>query len=613
MKLIVLIGLILSHSVFADMVYMQEDEQGKSVILNDGSSITVMNDSSNKNWAIYPDLTADAKELVYAEGPGGDDLHLTYTNRITKKVERFHSVLKGMVLHPKFTKNGKLIFFSAPGPQGKNTIYFFDRAALTQKQGPDLSDYSLSDAKALDESDEAYFPRPSSDGNFVVYQRNVAGKKEIIFFDRLENQKTVLTEGMSPALSFDEKLIAFTSKKEGNWNIYLLDRTSGKVTQMTSDKADEMAPTFMPDNTLVFASNKSGHYQLYKFQEENWVKLSSDSSKDYYSPQFSGETTFTQGLKAPFAGNPRSSFGTVTHEGKVYMAGGHQGAEHTYPPESFTDTFLVYDPAINEWKQLAPRPFKAHGYQIVAHGNYIYAFGGFTYAANYNPQWKSLDVIDRYDIKANKWETIGRLRTPRSSNAAITIQGKVYLVGGWNSTPKFNNDLEGTFLSDIEIFDFATEKVELASFKIPLPLRRAFTGINYNDKILLIGGLGVGSSHFELISNVTAINPLDGSVQELAPLPFATFAPAAEILNNELFVFGGMFKMGPMAYEYVAHVYGMKLDEQKWRHTGRYLKETKGFSQVFKLNDSTVGILGGHHYFEGYDSPVNTFETFTKP
>ena len=64
-----------------------------------------------------------------------------------------------------------------------------------------------------------------------------------------------------------------------------------------------------------------------------------------------------------------------------------------------------------------------------------------------------------------------------------------------------------------------------------------------------------------------------------------------------------------MDYNYVSHIYSLDLALSKWNHTGRCLKETKGFSQVFKLDNKTLGILGGHHYFEGYDLPVSTFET----
>lgn len=614
MKFLVLLGLLASCASYADFVYMREDGAGKSIQLQ-GSSATTLNDSSNKMWAIYPDITPDGNEFVYAEGEGPEDLHLTYFNKKKNITQRFALSQKGMLLHPKFSKNGKLIFLSAPGPKGKNAILFFDREAEVRRQGTNLTEYSLANAQVLVADEEAYFPRPSSDGNFVVYQRNVPGKKEIVLFDRLENTKTVLADGMSPALSFDETKVAYTSKIDGNWNIYVIDRTTKVVTQMTTDAKDEQAPTFMPDGSLVFASNKTGHYRIYKLVNNKWesiVSAGENEEVDFYSPQFSGEQNFVQKDKAPFIGNARSSFGTVSHEGKIYMAGGHQGAEHTYPPESFSDMFIVYDIASNTWTELAPRPAKAHGYQIAAAGNYIYAFGGFAYSPDHKPKWKSLSQIDRYDIKNNKWETIGKLSTPRSSNVAVTIDGKVYLAAGWDSTPKFENDLDGTFLNSIEIFDLKTEKIETAKFTLPMPLRRALTGIEYNGKIVLVGGLGQGASHFELLNTVTAIDPVDGKTQELTPLPFSTFAPAAEVLGNELMVFGGMFKTGEMAYEYVAHIYSMNMAKPDWRHTGRYLKETKGFSQVFHLDEKTLGILGGHHYFEGNDSPVSTFETISK-
>lgn len=606
------LGLIFSQMALADFVYMKETAEGKTVHLQ-GKSGEIRTLNVGSDWALYPDITPDGEEFIYVEGAGPTDLHLTYHHPAKQLTQRFNLVEKGMLLHPKFSKNGRLIFFSAPGKSGKNTIYYFNRLETVLEQGPGLSDYSLENAVVLSPDEEAYFPRPSSDGNFVVYQRNGNGKKEIVLFDRLENTKTVLAEGMSPALSFDERLVAFTAKKNGNWNIFIIDRITKEVQEMTSDSHDEMAPTFLPDNTLAFASNKSGHYELFKLKNKKWESLVTSTESveaDFYSPQFSGSKHFKQSELKPFMGNPRSSFGTVSLHGKIYMAGGHQGAEHTYPPESFTDTFIVYDQSTNEWQELAPRPVKAHGYQLAASDDYIYAFGGFAYSEIHKPKWKSLSQIDRYDIKNNTWKTIGHLKTPRSSNVAANINGKVYLVGGWDSTPKFENDMDGNFLNSVEVFDLKTEEISEASFRMPLPLRRALTGTVYQNKILLVGGLGVGASHFELLQNVTLIDPSVGEATELDPLPFATFAPAADVIDNKLFVFGGMFKTGAMNYEYVSHIYQYDFLSKIWGHTGRFLKETKGFSQVFSLGDSTLGVLGGHHYQEGMDTPVSTFETF---
>lgn len=81
MKSFVLIGLLLSTQLFADVVYMQETENGKAVILqpHNGEARTI-NDLTSKNWAIYPDVTPNGKEVVFVEGPGPEDLSLTYKN-----------------------------------------------------------------------------------------------------------------------------------------------------------------------------------------------------------------------------------------------------------------------------------------------------------------------------------------------------------------------------------------------------------------------------------------------------------------------------------------------------------------------------------------------------
>jgi N-acetylneuraminic acid mutarotase len=608
MKALILTALFLcihSSFSFADMVFMRENADSKHIMFQKDNQKAVQLTSGNAAH-LYPDITTDGKKVVYVEGTideKGADLNLVLRSLEDNSVRVLkNDSLKGMILHPKLSKNGEQLYFSAPNPaSGKNTVYFASLKTTSFQPS------------ALDLSEESYFPRPSSDGNFVIYQRNTAGKKEIIFFDKLAEEKTVIAEGMSPSLSFDEKFIAFTSKKDGNWNIYLYDRFAKTTKQITNDANDEMAPTFTTDNKIVFASNRSGHFQLFKMEDnQTWTALHQTADADDYAPAFSGDTQFKQQTLASFPGSLRSSFGTLFHNGKLYMCGGHAGPEHTYPKESFTNEFVVFNPATNSWSSLAPRPSKAHGFQLAAHGKYIYAFGGFAFEEKNDPQWKSLDTIERYNIETNTWETVGHLNHPRSSNVAITIGSKVYVVGGWDSTPKSKGDLEGTFHSSIEIFDLENETIGLAPFELPAPLRRAFTGINFHGKILLVGGLGVGSSHFELINKLTVLDPQTGKTEDLPSLPFATFAPAAEMIGNEIYVFGGMFKISEMEYDYVSHIYALNLDTLKWRHTGRYLKETKGFSQVFKLDEKTLGILGGHHYYEDKDSPVNTFEIFKR-
>lgn len=611
MKWIILLSLW-SFSVFAQtpLVFMRESSAGKHVILHQGTTETPL--TSGKMWHLYPDISADGQWVVWVEGPNDRDLSVVLYNTTTRSRERWNTGRKGMTLHPRFSKNGQQIFFSTPERGGNKIVSFSPANSRTRLMGQEADGtkvYRIT-PDVVPHDGQGFFPRPSHDGTFVVFQQSTLFKKEIIEYNRLTKKSRVLAEGMSPALSNDEEWILYTSKAQGSWDVWLANRLTGDTVALTNEPQDEMAPTFTASNDVAFASNKDKKFQLYKLVNGEWQRLVKSDGDDY-APMFAGETQWQQSLSASFPAPRRSSFGSVQHLGNIYICGGHAGAEHSYPPESFTNNLQVYEPATRRWKELAPRPHFAHGFQMAAFGNYLYAFGGFAYNETTKPKWQSLDVIDRYNIITNTWETIGTMPRRRSSNAAVAIDNKVYLVGGWDATPKFENDAEGTFHAAVDVFDLATEKMTKANWQLPTPLRRAFSAVEYKNHLVLVGGLGVGASHFELLNNVTMIEPTSGYARELAPLPFATFAPAAEILGDDLMVFGGMFKMNATDYDYVSHIYAMNLAKNNWRHTGRFLSEAKGFSQVVPY-DGGLAILGGHRYLSNRDEPVATFEVFKK-
>lgn len=611
MKWILLLGLW-SCASFAipPMVFMRENANGKQIMLKEEHREMALTEGAE--WHLYPDISADGKWVTWVEGTDNRNLSVVLYNRETRSREKFLTPVKGMALQPRFTKNAQKIFFSAPTRNG-NKIAVINpenlRLSASMVMEGETRTYKF-EPETIAHDGQGFFPRPSSDGSFVIFQRNGVFAKEIVEYDFATNKTRVLANGMAPAMALDENLVAYTSKEAGSWDIWLIDRRSNNRSQHTNDSKDEMAPTFMTDNTVSFASNRQERFQIYHANEGVWRQLV-DSNSDDYAPNFAGQSDLRQSFLAPMMGPLRSSFGAIEVGGKVYVCGGHAGAEHTYPPESFVDNLQVYDPSTNKWQELAPRPHKAHGYQLAAYGNYIYAFGGFAYEAANKPKWKSLDVIDRYDISTNEWTTVGKLPRARSSNVVAVIDSKAFLIGGWDSTPTKPGDVEGTFHAEVDVFDMAKEVAYEANWKMPSPLRRAFTSVVKDGRIILIGGLGVGSSHFELLASVTQLNPYTGFAFEMTTLPFATFAPAAGILGNELFVFGGMYKTSPQDFEYVAHVYSHNMDSNDWRHTGRFLRETKGFSQVVEVNNGVM-VLGGHHYYGDRDEPVDTVEFFTK-
>ena len=599
---LVLSAATLSSFAVERMVFLVEDDSGKHV----GESVDFESYqliTKGSDWHLYPALSSDGKTLAYVQGVDGENLQLMVEGE--NSVEVFGD--KGFQLHPRFAKNDQLLFFSKK-IDGVNRLAKYDlaKARANANTRPEILGQH-----------EGFFPAPFANGEKVVYQRN-SSKKEIVLLNLVDGSETVIDEGMAPALSKDEKFVAYTKKVNGNWDVYVYDLFEKSVIRATDDEAFDFSPSFDRHGNLFYTSDRleNGVFSIFSQDRKSWTenlrkeKLRiSKKGTSFYAPRISGEMKIQISQRADMIGNSRSSFGAIEHRGLVFVAGGHQGAEHTYPPESFTGRVDVHDLKSGKWTNTASRNYTAHGFQLAAHGNYIYAFGGFAYEENNYPKWKSISVVERYDLRTKEWEVIGHMPRRRSSNIVAKVGSKVYLIGGWDATPKFHNDLDGTFHNEIDVFDLETETFTTLKEKLPKK-RRAFSAFVKDGMIYLAGGISEGANHFSLLDDFTRFDPVLRTFTEMPKLPFATFAPAAGAIGDKAFVFGGMLKTGEWSYEYFSHIYGFDFTQGQWTHTGRYLKEDKGFSQVVEINGS-LGILGGHSYQNDSDEPVKSFELFS--
>lgn len=68
----------------------------------------------------------------------------------------------------------------------------------------------------------------------------------------------------APAISPNGKQIAFMSRRDGNWNIYVVNNDGTGLTQLTEDLAEDGLPTWSPDGKVIaFVSNRGGPWAVW--------------------------------------------------------------------------------------------------------------------------------------------------------------------------------------------------------------------------------------------------------------------------------------------------------------------------------------------------------------
>lgn len=180
--------------------------------------------------------------------------------------------------------NSKQIIFYSNRDGGMNNIYLLtvgSPSTFILTQGPD-----------------SYFSGPfSPDGSRILFTgfgltksyvglMNADGSNPV----NLTNQEK--SDDAFPAWSPDGTQIAFTSNRDGNNEIYVMDSTGGQLKRLTNDPRDDFAPAWSPDGKkIAFLSdrdNDTGIYSIYLMNSDgsSVTRLTYDKGNDY-TPRWS--------------------------------------------------------------------------------------------------------------------------------------------------------------------------------------------------------------------------------------------------------------------------------------------------------------------------------------
>jgi N-acetylneuraminic acid mutarotase len=157
---------------------------------------------------------------------------------------------------------------------------------------------------------------------------------------------------------------------------------------------------------------------------------------------------------------------------RVYVAGGVQPG--TVP---FTKTLYVYNANANQWSVKAPMPLAGGCGGSAAISGILYVLIGCD--ATTSPTGGAKGILLRYNPNKDTWTTMASAPSGHQFPGVAALQGKLYVVGGKNSS--------GGVSTALEVYDPATNTW---SRKAPLPsARHSLTAAGMFGKIYAVGGI----------------------------------------------------------------------------------------------------------------------------
>jgi N-acetylneuraminic acid mutarotase len=252
---------------------------------------------------------------------------------------------------------------------------------------------------------------------------------------------------------------------------------------------------------------------------------------------------------APTAANPwfqGASFPEASEEVLGATAGGKlyvfAGLAPVWKPKAMV---YEYDPASNQWAKKRPMRLPSHHVAFATLNNKIYAFGGFTYPDSGAPAWNPVNNAWEYDPATDEWKELAPMPTKRGAAAAGVANGKLYITGGANSLSGVTENgihpaRPHNVMATVEEYDPAAN-----TWKTVRPLllaRNHHVAVGVADKLYVIGGR-VGSAFISGTSNnvdlVEMYDPATDLWMPRARMPTARSAIGAGVYNNQILVAGG--------------------------------------------------------------------------
>jgi len=217
--------------------------------------------------------------------------------------------------------------------------------------------------------------------------------------------------------------------------------------------------------------------------------------------------------------------------GKLYVqgfdqdAGGNQG--------SFVPRLSIYDPASNTWTiGASPTLIRAFANAVTINGK-MYVVGGCV-MSDCRIGVTSARALEIYDPATNTWSNGAQMPTARFGAAAGAIGGRLYVTGGTTDCPPCGTT------NVTEIYDPVANSWTTGA---PIPATRELaSGAVVNGLLYVIGGFQRNPANTltgVAVGTVSVYDPVANSWSTRSSMPIFRAGAAIGVINGDIYVVGG--------------------------------------------------------------------------
>jgi N-acetylneuraminic acid mutarotase len=222
--------------------------------------------------------------------------------------------------------------------------------------------------------------------------------------------------------------------------------------------------------------------------------------------------------KSPLS-TPRMGASAVAVDGEIYVIGGMTKRG------KFSSLVDKYNPSTNKWSKEAPMPTAKAMAVAVAIGKKIYVLGGRTGSGIINK-------VEIYDTESKSWKKGKSMPVSRWYHMATAHDQKIYVIGGIAGTGGGRRAL-----TKVETYDSAKDTWSEAK-SLPTA-KQGGAAVTVEGKIYAIGGrTGAGNSGYA-IKSVDIYDPLKNSWSLGKAMPQARTGVGSAVIGNKIYVVGG--------------------------------------------------------------------------